>query len=177
MSLNRPAVKIESVLNEDGDITHCTIAIGEVTLDAPFTEASAELSERVMDATDVELNVTEVMAVTRASRAQLARELKRVEDVLREMPAGTLAKLPGQELTCWVDQEAGELRWVQYETFDKKPSGLSPSTIDCFGEIDTEELWEVADACRRWLKDRLCVTVDPAWLAEPGKPVASPRMN
>lgn len=71
------------------------------------------------------------------------------------------------------------MRWAQYENFDTRPEDLIPASIECIGEIDTDELWEVAEECRKWVAAPVTQQVDPSWLEEAPeeKPSTGPRMG
>lgn len=150
MTAQRPVVIVKRVINPDNDdITHCQIFVGDKVFDAPFTESSNKLCERIYDATEIELTVQEVMQVTNSCRAQMVREGKRLESALASLPEGAVAILP--TIKCWL-AAFGEMLWAEDVTVNKGSSDDHfPGHIEDIGEIDTDELYQVSEEIRGWL--------------------------
>lgn len=159
---NRTSVSLERIINETGDITHCLITIGDKAIEAPFTIGHTELEEIVEEATGVVLNVREHMFVTNSSRAQMEREGGRLADVLLTLPAGTVARVL-DDLFFWIGAK-GDLLWAEYFPIGAAPSEINPGQIGEFGEIDTDDLYEVAASIREWLCSPKQLAVDLDWL-------------
>lgn len=160
MKATRPAVTVTPITNEAGDLTHCEVRIGEAVVVASFSEPHTELTTRVQDATGVDLTVSEVMTVTTASRRQMEREAGRLKAAMFAMPAGAVAIVDGG-MYFWLDAEK-ELVWDQWIILGK--GEITPSFISCIGEIDTEELWDLAESIRNWLARPRTEQVDLQWL-------------
>lgn len=160
----RPEVKVGTATDCNGDITHCVVVVGESVFDALFTQSSPELSEMVLNSTNVTLSVDEVMTVTRASRAQLIRESKRLKAALAQMPRGTIAKVEGG-LSFWIDAK-GDLVWVEWvDVGHASTDNVHPGLITCMDSIDTDELYAVAQGIRNWLgQPPVTEMVDTNWL-------------
>lgn len=158
----RPTVTVEPVVTETGDVSHCQITVGTATFDALFTQSSCDLREVILDATDVDLSVDEVMTVTRASRGQMEREAGRLKVILQGMPAGTIA-LVKEGLFFWVGAK-GELLWTEWMVVGDAPEDIYPREIEDIGEIDTEEMHAVAENIRAWLQEPSTTAVDQEWL-------------
>lgn len=158
----RPAVTVEPIVTESCDISHCRITVGSRSFDALFTQASSDLKEMILDATDVRLTTEEIMTVTRASRRQMEREADRLKAVLQNHPAGTVAQVDGG-MFFWLSAK-GDLLWEQWMTLDGDPAEFTPGYITCIGEIDTEELHEVAQGIRSWLANPRTDRADLQWL-------------
>ncbi|KSQ21728.1 hypothetical protein APB26_32625 [Pseudomonas aeruginosa] len=159
---NRPSVSLEQIHNDTGDITHCLITVGNQTIEAPFNIGHMKLEELVEEATGVVLNTPEHMFVTRSSRAQMEREGGRLADVLRTLPAGTVARVQ-DDLYFWIGAK-GYLLWVEYLPIGAAPEEINPGQINEFGEIDTDDLYEVAVSIREWLSSPKQMVVDLEWL-------------
>ncbi|MFG9350113.1 hypothetical protein ACEP28_32320 [Pseudomonas aeruginosa] len=159
MTSPRPNVTVTTVQDSDGNLTHCVIQVGAIEFQAPFTEGHRALEDRVEDETGVKLTCSEVMTVTNASRQQMEREYARIKPLLEQQPAGTVAV--AGDMFFWLDAEK-ELVWDQYITINK--GSLNPGTADCIGEIDTDELYELAEKIRSWLKAPQYQQADVAWL-------------
>lgn len=160
---SRPQVTVKTITSESGDMSHCLVAVGEATFEAHFNQSSTALRDMVMDATDVSLSVEEMMVVTRASRSQMEREAERLKPVLLAMPRGTVATL-NDGLYFWIDGREN-LLWVEWdEPGCSDAKEVTPGFITCIGEIDTEELFAVAEAIRSWLQAPSTIDVDTAWL-------------
>ncbi|ASJ88765.1 hypothetical protein ACEP6V_21150 [Pseudomonas aeruginosa] len=159
MTTSRPAVTVTPIEDNDGNLTHCVIKIGDIEMQAPFDEGHTALSNRVDDETGVELTCNEIMTVTNASRQQMEREYARIKPLLEEQPAGTVAV--AGDMFFWLDAE-NEVVWDQWITINK--GSLNPGTADCIGEIDTDELYELAEKIRSWLKAPQYQQADVAWL-------------
>lgn len=153
-------VSIKNVTDELGNITHSEITIGKNLIPAPFNEPGSDLRDRVLDECGVELSTSEVMTVTGASRQQMEIEAARLKAVLVPMPVGTVAVVDG-EMSFWID-ERGELAWCQCLTLGVDDP--EPHPIESVGDIDTEELWEIAESIRKWLAAPETVQTDPQWL-------------
>lgn len=160
MKNDRPAVSIEPICNADGDLTHCVITAGNLDFKALFSEPHHELENRIQLATDIDLQVSEVMMVTKASRRQMEREAERLKQRLLAMPHSTIAIVDG-DMFFWLDAEQ-ELVWEQWITVGQ--GRLSPGYISCIGEIDTHELWDLAESIRAWLAHPQTVLANPQWL-------------
>lgn len=160
MQVNRPTVTVTPIANATGDLTHCEIKIGESIIKALFTEPYTELIARAHDATGVFLTVSEVMAVTSASRHQMEREAERLKASLLALPAGTVAIVDGG-MFFWLDDEQ-ELVWEQWITLGE--GVLTPAYISCIGDIDPEEIGEVAESVRKWLREPRTEQADLQWL-------------
>lgn len=160
MSTSRPAVAVTPIANEAGDLTHCVIHIGDTAFDAPFTEAHTVLRSRIEDLAGVELTSDEVMTVTNASRQQMEVEADRLKKALSALPAGTVAQLD-DETFFWLDAKQ-DLVWDQYITVGE--GKITPGLITCIGEIDTEELWALAESIRKWLREPVTAQADAEWL-------------
>lgn len=162
----RPAVSVTPVVDEKGNITHCNIVVGGKTLVANLDQSSTDLREYILDECDeLELTVEEVMTVTRASRKQMEREAERVKAVLETLPAGHVAQMEGG-LSFWLNSE-GSLVWVEWVNFGvTNASEVYPGDITSVGEIDTEELYSIAQNIRDWLVSPKTVEVDIIWLRE-----------
>ncbi|MBF8643088.1 hypothetical protein [Pseudomonas luteola] len=158
----RPAVIVEKVLNSRGDISHCRIEISPASLIAPFSESFDPLEARVEKVTGIELTVTEVMAVTAASREQMEREASRLKEVLLTLPSGTVANVE-DDLFFWINSR-GELVWADCIPGQDDPAQVYPGLITCIGEIDTHELYAIAQSIRMWLAIPAFIHVDPNWL-------------
>ncbi|RUE86347.1 hypothetical protein IPC1135_29705 [Pseudomonas aeruginosa] len=161
MTTPRPNVTVTTIQDSDGNLTHCVIQVGAIELQAPFTEGHRALEDRVEDETGVKLTCSEVMTVTNASRQQMEREYARIKPLLEQQPAGTVAV--AGDMFFWLDAEK-ELVWDQYITLNE--GSLNPGTADCIGEIDTDELYELAETIRKWLKAPQYQQADVAWLLE-----------
>lgn len=160
---SRPQVTVKTVTAENGDMSHCLVVVGNATFEAHFNQSSTALRDMVLEATDVSLAVDEVMVVTRASRSQMEREAERLKQVLLGMPRGTVATLK-DGLYFWIDGRE-KLLWVEWdEPGCSDAKEVTPGFITCIGEIDTEELFAVADAIRAWLHAPSTIHVDTAWL-------------
>lgn len=160
MSTSRPAVAVTPIANKAGDLTHCVIRIGETAFDAPFTEGHTVLMSRIEDLAGVELTTDEVMTVTNASRQQMVVEAERLKQALSAFPAGTVALLD-DETFFWLDAKQ-DLVWDQYITIGE--GEVVPGLITCIGEIDTEELWALAESIRKWLREPVTAQADVEWL-------------
>lgn len=160
MSTSRPAVAVTPIANEAGDLTHCVIRIDDTAFDATFTEAHTDLRSRIEDLAGVELTTKEVMTVTNASRQQMEVEAERLKLALSAFPAGTVALLD-DETFFWLDAKQ-DLVWDQYITLSE--GEITPGLITCIGEIDTEELWALAESIRKWLREPVTAQGDVEWL-------------
>lgn len=160
--VTRPTVSVEQVVNADGDITHCLVKVGDQVLEAPFNIGHSRLEEIIENATGVVLNVGEHMAVTNASRKQMEREGERVKQVLLTMPAGTIGVVDGG-LFFWLDSKQ-ELVWAEHITIGGNPGDINPGYIGEFGEIDTDELFQVAEDIRKWLREPKTQVAELDWL-------------
>ncbi|RRW39784.1 hypothetical protein EGJ52_23470 [Pseudomonas luteola] len=158
----RPAVIVQKVLNSRGDISHCRIQIGPATLIAPFSESFEALEARVKKATGIELTVAEVMAVTAASREQMEREALRLKEALLPLPPGTVANVE-DGLFFWINTR-GELVWADCIPGQDNPAQVYPGLITCIDEIDTHELYAIAQSIRMWLAIPAFIHVDAGWL-------------
>jgi hypothetical protein len=160
-------VNVERVINEAGDITHCLVTVGPAVFEALFTQSSSSLEDMVKDATEVTLSVEQLMAVTYASRSQMEREAERLKEVLKAMPFGTVAMVEAG-LNFWLDTQS-ELKWVEWVNLGSDaPHTVFPGSIQCIGEIDTEELYAVAEHIRVWLRSPETEAVDAEWLCSVG---------
>lgn len=155
-----PTVTVTPISNDANDLTHCEIRIGEKVITALFTEPHTELAARVQEIAEVELTVDEIMTVTQASRHQMEREGERLKTTLLAMPACTVACVDGA-MYFWLDTEK-RLAWEQGITIGE--GELNPGDISDIGEIDTEELWELAVSIRKWLREPVTVQADLQWL-------------
>ena len=165
----RPAVKVERVVDANGDITHCNITVGEKVIEASLNQGSTDLREMILDECDeLELTVEELMTVTRASRHQMVRESERVKLVLEKLPLGHVAKM-ADGLSMWIDSKGALVHadWVEFGV--SLASEVNPGPIGDIGEIDTEELYSVAQIIRDWLASPKIVEVDIIWLRETEK--------
>lgn len=160
MPASRPPVTITPIADEAGDVQHCEINVGGVVLIAPFTYDSSTLKAIFEDQFGFELTVDEVMTVTQASQDQLNRECNRLQVVLMELPAGSVARVV--DTYYWLDADNG-LLWDQYLVIGAE-QGPEGRDISCIGPLDTEELWQIAEQVRDWLKSPQVITADPAWL-------------
>lgn len=158
----RPEVIIERVVNSTGDIERCLVKIGTHSLDAELSESSSELHWRVSSVTGIDLTVKEVMVVTRASLAQVEREAQRLGAVLHGLPYGALAQL-NDGLTFWIKSN-GELVWTESMVVGSDPSQIYPGYVADIDQIDTDELFAVAQSIRTWLTDPVIEHADPEWL-------------
>jgi hypothetical protein len=158
----RPAVIVEKILDSKGDISHCRIQVGPAFLVAPFSEGFEPLEARVKKVTGIELTAAEVMAVTTASREQLEREASRLKEVLLTLPSGTVANVE-DGLFFWINTR-GELVWADCIPGQDDPAQVYPGLITCIGEIDTHELYAIAQSIRMWLAIPAFVYVDADWL-------------
>ena len=102
------------------------------------------------------------MTVTRASRAQMEREAERLKQYLEAAPAGTVAKTDAS--TFWWLNRKGELVWSQELNIGGSTDCVYPGLVTCVGEIDTEELYGIAEEIRAWLKDPKPILADTEWL-------------
>lgn len=160
MTTTRPQVSVTSIADEHGNLTHCVIKVGEREFKAPFNEAHTALEARIQEKAGVELTCEEVMAVTNASRQQMEREYARIKPILEQHPAGTVAVARGG-MFFWLDAK-GELVWDQWITINKDE--LNPGTADCIGEIDTDELYELARDIRKWCAKPKFKQAKVSWL-------------
>lgn len=148
----RPKVRVEKVFCDRGvDIIHCLVHVGGRSYKAPFDEVSSTLRDRIFLGSGVELTVSEMMTVTNAAREQLENEASYLRDYLMTQPAGTIAVLVN-DLALWL--AAGkEIVWAQDVTFGQtRPDEVFPTPIEDIGQIDTEELYELSQNIRNWLK-------------------------
>lgn len=162
----RPVVTVEPVVDDNGDITHCNITVGDKVIVASLNQASDDLSEMIRDeCEELELTIPELMAVNRASRRQMVRESERVKVVLDQLPAGHVAKME-DGLSFWIDSNGALVHadWVEFGV--SNASEVYPGGIDGIGEIDTEELYAVAQHIRDWLASPKTVEIDIIWLRE-----------
>lgn len=164
--VERPVVTVTPVVDDNGDITHCDIVVGEKTLVGRLDQTSTDLREYILDeCEELELTVDEIMTVTRASRKQMEREAERVKVVLEGLPAGHVAQMEGG-LSFWLDKD-GNLAWLEWVDFGViNPSEVYPGDIGSVGEIDTDELYAMAQHIRDWLASPKTVEVDIIWLRE-----------
>lgn len=167
MTTQRPTVAVTPIENANGDLTHCVITINGISYDAPFTEGHVSLRNRIEEASGVELTTPEIMAVTNASRAQVERESVRLMQYLQAAPSGTVAETE-KNLFWWLDRK-GELVWAEQVTIGGSIDGVYSGPVTEFGEIDTEELYAVAEGIRNWLKDPKPITADTEWLFSIGE--------
>lgn len=156
----RPTVTVTPITNDANDLTHCDIRIGEKVITASFTEPHTELEARVQEVAGVELTADEIMTVTLASRHQMEREAERLKTTLLSMPANTIACVDGA-MYFWMDAEK-RLVWEQGVAIGEGEP--NPGDISDIGEIDTEELWELAESIRKWLRDPVIVQGNLTWL-------------
>lgn len=89
-------------------------------------------------------------------------EAERLKQALSAFPAGTVAVLKDQ-LFFWLDDKQ-DLVWDQYITVGE--GTICPGLISCIGEIDTDELWAVAESIRQWLREPVSVQADLKWLSQ-----------
>lgn len=160
----RPQVKVTPVIDQNGDITHCNITVGDKTIVAELSQGSSDLHEMVRDEfDDLELTVEETMTVTRASRKQIHIEADRVKTILEKLPHGNVAAMGGG-LFLWIDTKGSLVHadWIELEKTE--PADVNAWGLDGIGEIDTDELYEVAQHIRDWLAAPETVLVDTAWL-------------
>jgi hypothetical protein len=172
---SHPQVIVKTVTSENGDMNHCLVMVGGATFEAHFNQSSTALRDMVLDATGVSLSVEEMMMVTRASRSQMEREAERLKQALIGMPRGTVATLR-DGLYFWIDGR-GNLLWVEWvEPGCSDAKEVTPGFITCIGEIDTEELFAVAEAIRIWFQSPSTIHVDTTWLelAESSLQTSSP---
>lgn len=160
----RPKVCVERVTNSStGDITHCNVLVGSQVFKAEFTESSTSLCDRIYEETGVSLTVSESMAVTHASRAQMEREASRLEMVLNSQPFGAVADI-GISMLFWLTT-SNQLIWVEsIDLNQSSPNDVHQRHIEDVGEIDTEELNEVSVSIRKWLKSPIFLNGDQDWL-------------
>lgn len=165
----RPVVTVVPVVDANDDITHCNITVGDKVIEASLNQCSTDLREMILDECDeLELTVDEIMTVTRASRRQMVRESERVKLVLEKLPPGHVAKM-ADGLSLWIDSKGALVHadWVEFGV--SQASEVYPGPIGEIGEIDTEELYGVAQIIRDWLASPKTVEVDIIWLRETEK--------
>jgi hypothetical protein len=166
---DRPVVTVVPVVDANDDITHCNITVGDKVIEASLNQCSTDLREMILDECDeLELTVDEIMTVTRASRRQMVRESERVKLVLEKLPPGHVAKM-ADGLSLWIDSKGALVHadWVEFGV--SQASEVYPGPIGEIGEIDTEELYGVAQIIRDWLASPKTVEVDIIWLRETEK--------
>lgn len=160
----RPHVTVTNVMMPvTCDIVYCSIKVGDHSFVAPFGEHSSKLCGRVFNETGVELSDSELTLIERAARTQMNTESGRMSEVLKRLPAGTVAELSCRMHFYWNSKD--QFVWVEgVEINTTAGFEVYPSLIEEVGDIGAQDTNEIILAIRSWLLKPTTIQADIEWI-------------